>query len=51
MSWKIIDDIKKPLITKKTSTPKNPPLNESNWKWKKITARTDIALKESISGL
>ena len=55
-SFKIIDVIRYPDITKKMSTPINPPLNVSKskiviWAWYKITEITAIALKPSISGL
>lgn len=47
----MIDVIKNPEITKKTSTPANPPLRFSGDKWKMITAMTAKALNPSISGL
>ena len=47
----MIDVIRYPLITKKTSTPTNPPLRLKISKWKKTTNKTEIALKNSISYL
>ena len=41
--------IRYPLITKNTSTPTNPPLNNSNPAWNKMTGRTARARKPSIS--
>ena len=48
---RIIEVIKYPLITKNTSTPRKPPLNNSNPAWYNITPITEIALKPSISDL
>ena len=47
----IIEVIKKPEITKNTSTPTNPPWIHSKFIWKRITGITAIALNPSISGL
>ena len=47
----IIEVIKKPEITKKTSTPVNPPWRFSGDTWKITTAITAKALSPSISGL
>ena len=44
----IILVIKYPLITKKTSTPRNPPLNSSYFEWYKSTPKTEIPLREVI---
>ena len=41
--------IKKPLITKKISTPIKPPLNKSGKAWKAITDKTAKARSPSIS--
>ena len=54
--FKIREVIKYPDITKKISTPRNPPENNLKsskeiCKWYKITAITEIALNPSISGL
>ena len=40
-----------PEMTKKTSTPTNPPENPGTPAWKKITANTAIALSPSMSAL
>jgi hypothetical protein len=47
---KIIVEIRYPEITKKISTPINPPFNKSGKAWKTTTASTAIALRPSISG-
>ena len=47
----IIEVIKKPLITKKISTPTKPPLNALKPAWKNITGRSAIARNPSISFL
>ena len=47
----IIEVIKKPEITKKTSTPVNPPCRFPGDTWKTITAITAKARNPSISGL
>jgi hypothetical protein len=49
MSDKMIVVIRYPLITKKTSTPTNPPEKVLNPAWNKITGKTAIARKPSIS--
>ena len=46
----IVFVIKKPEITKKISTPTNPPDKISGKLWKKITPTTAIALNPSIDG-
>jgi len=47
----MIDVIKNPLITKKMSTPINPPENKVISKWYNITDITDKALSPSMSAL
>jgi hypothetical protein len=42
--------IRYPLITKKTSTPTNPPGSQVALRWKTMTDTTAIALRPSISG-
>ena len=51
MSLRINDVIKKPLITKKISTPKKPESNKPNPAWKNITGNMAKALSPSMSAL
>ena len=51
MPLKIIPVIKKPEITKKISTPANPPGAHAGSKWNSITAITAIALNPFMSSL
>ena len=46
----IMDVIRNPEITKKTSTPIKPPCIQDKFKWNRMTDKTDIALRPSISG-
>jgi hypothetical protein len=47
----MFDVIRKPLITKNTSTPKKPPSKPLKPAWKNITGNTAIALSPFISFL
>jgi len=51
MPLNIIPVIKKPEITKNTSTPAKPPDNKDGLKWNSTTAITAIALSPFISFL
>lgn len=44
-----LEVMRKPLITRKTSTPTNPPGREGTSRWKRITKRIERARKPSMS--